>query len=272
LTLDTIRQRYCGKSHLEWERLEATPFNRVEYLTTSHCLRQYLPDGGLVLDAGCGPGRYAIDLARQGCKVVLCDLVEEMLTLAGAKLAEAHTWKRIRGRIAGDIAHLPFDGETFDGVVCLGAPLSHLTEAGLRAQAVAELTRVTKPGGLVLLTGIQRLAIYRAAIYWGQWDLFDQFLSKQFVQEGVIDGSQRWYLFATGELEALATNAGLTVVDRVGCESLASYLPMQHLEELERDPERLAAWQQMLLQACHDPTIIGVSCYLLVVARKQGQI
>ena len=35
---------------------------------------------------------------------------------------------------------------------------------------------------------------------------------------------------AQGELDALAEDAGLSVEDCVGCEGLAAYLPMDHLE------------------------------------------
>ena len=58
-------------------------FTRIEYLITQHALTRYLsadlPAGSLILDVGCGPGRYAIDLARQDYRVVLCDLLCEML-------------------------------------------------------------------------------------------------------------------------------------------------------------------------------------------------
>jgi SAM-dependent methyltransferase len=39
---------------------------------TTHFLEICLPKEGLVLDAGGGPGRYTIDLAKRGYDVVLC--------------------------------------------------------------------------------------------------------------------------------------------------------------------------------------------------------
>ena len=57
MDLDGIRQGYDGQSSAEWDRLQASPITRIEYLITSYCLERYLPEKGLVLDAGSGPGR-----------------------------------------------------------------------------------------------------------------------------------------------------------------------------------------------------------------------
>ncbi|MCJ7752352.1 MAG: hypothetical protein MUQ65_14900, partial [Armatimonadetes bacterium] len=81
-------------------------------------------------------------------------------------------------------------------------------------------------------------------------------------------GSQLWYTFEPGELEGMALHAGLDVIERVGCEGLANHLPMDHLEQIERDPRRWPVWREILLETCDEPTIIGISNHLMVVARK----
>lgn len=82
---ERIRREYAGKALSEWERLRSTPITRIEHLITLHCLERYLPGKGLVLDAGSGPGRYAIHLARLGYRVAAFDLVREMLEFAQGK-------------------------------------------------------------------------------------------------------------------------------------------------------------------------------------------
>ncbi|MEM3695337.1 MAG: class I SAM-dependent methyltransferase [Candidatus Bathyarchaeia archaeon] len=42
------------------------PYHQIEFNVTMHLLKKYLPKEGLVLDAGGGPGRYTIELAKQG--------------------------------------------------------------------------------------------------------------------------------------------------------------------------------------------------------------
>ena len=95
-----VRQRYAGKAQQEWERLEENPITRIEYTITRHALARYLytvvPQNATMLDVGCGPGRYAIDLARRGYRVVMCDLLCEMLRLGRAKVRSASTYRHTR--------------------------------------------------------------------------------------------------------------------------------------------------------------------------------
>ena len=228
--LEHIRERYTGRASSEWDRLQDTPITRIEYMITRGVLERHLPKTGLILDAGSGPGRYAILLAQQGYRVVMFDLVDEMLRMGRRKIVERNVREHIVGLVEGDISSQPFPESVFDAVVSLGAPLSHLTEANARFDAVQEMVRVVRPGGRVFLTGLTRTAFYRSALYWPDWELFAQLLKPDFRASGVVQGSQLWYTFATDELEGLARSAGLHVLDRVGCEGLAAHLPLEHLE------------------------------------------
>lgn len=265
--VDCVRARYTGKAMQEWQRLDATPITRIERLITQHCLARHLPGTGLILDAGSGPGRYSIELAQQGYGVVMHDLVREMLDLGQEKVA-ASSVQGVAGLVEGDIAALPYPDARFDAVMSLGAPLSHIADAASRERAVRELARVVKPGGPVLLTGCGRLAMLRAPVYWMNLADFDQVMRPEARASGIYDGSQLWYTFEPGELAALADAAGLAVVEQVGCEGLASYLPMAHLALIEQDPVRWPLWREVLLATCSEPSIIGMSSHLLVVGRK----
>ncbi len=172
--------------------------------------------------------------------------------------------------VAGDITALPYPPNTFNAVTSLGAPLSHLTDARLRTAAMAEMARVVKPGGMVFLTGLNRLACYRGAVFWlKDPGFFEQVIRPAYHDSGIQLGSQRWYNFAPGELEALAVSSGLQVVERVGCEGLANHLPLENLEQVEANPEYWPAWKEILLETCREPSIIGISNHLLVIGRKQ---
>jgi len=107
--LDTVRARYAGKASQEWERLTTTPITRTEFLITSHQLQRYLPPSGMILDVGSGPGRYAIDLARRGYRVVMFDLLREMLQLGCRKAAQAGVGHRSVMPTEGDLAALPYE-------------------------------------------------------------------------------------------------------------------------------------------------------------------
>ncbi len=267
--LDHIRQNYAGRASQEWDRLRSAPIRRIEYLITSYCLEKYLPETGYILDAGSGPGRYAIDLARKGYRVVMLDLLGEMLQLGQQKVAEAGVSDSI-AFAEGNMTDLPFPENLFDAVISLGTPLSHLTDARSRSRAIAELARVVKPAGLVLLTGLSRLASYRGAVFWLEKPEFfvDQIVKTDFRTSGIILGTQVWYTFAPGEMEGLAQGAGLKVIERIGCEGLANHLPIENLEKIEANPECWPVWKEILLETCNEPSIIGISNHLMVIARK----
>lgn len=102
--------------------------------------------GSRVLDAGCGTGRVAIELARRGrAHVVGVDLDEGMLAIARAKAPEL-TWH------LADLADLDL-GETFDLVLAAGNVLV-LLEPGTEAEVVRRLGAHLRPGGL-LVAGFQ---------------------------------------------------------------------------------------------------------------------
>jgi ubiquinone/menaquinone biosynthesis C-methylase UbiE len=262
-----IQQRYTNKAIEEWHRLSATPITRIEYLITTHCLERYLPDAGRILDAGSGPGRYAIDVAKQGYPVAMFDLVSEMLQLGQSKVAEAGVSDMV-SLFRGNLTALPYADGVFDAVMSLGAPISHITDRIARATVVAELTRVVRAGGMIFLTGLQRLAGYRGVVYWLDYDIFDQIMTHEARVQGIVDGSQVWYNFAPDELQAMMLRAGLQIVDCIGCEGLANHLPMENLEKIETDPDRWPVWKTLLLETCNEPSILGISNHLLVIARK----
>ena len=81
-----MQRYYVENVRPEWKRLTADAYHRLEFETTLHFLRQYLPKQGLVLDAGGGPGRYTLELACKGYDIVLLDLVSANLAFARKRM------------------------------------------------------------------------------------------------------------------------------------------------------------------------------------------
>jgi SAM-dependent methyltransferase len=99
-------------------------------------VRAYSPTS--VLDAGCGTGRVAIELARHGIEVVGVDIDESMLATA-RRLAPQIEWVR------SDLSELEL-GRTFELVVMAGnVPL--FTPPGTEAALIAGVGRHVAPGG-----------------------------------------------------------------------------------------------------------------------------
>jgi SAM-dependent methyltransferase len=112
-------------------------------------------DPHTVLDAGCGTGRVAIELARRAIDVVGVDIDRSMLATARAN-APAVVW------IEHDLATLALD-RTFDVVVMAGNVLL-FTAAGAQRAVVAGCARHVAPHG-VLIAGFQLGRGYDLATY-----------------------------------------------------------------------------------------------------------
>ncbi len=100
-----------------------------------------------VLDAGCGTGRVAIELARRGFDVCGVDRDEAMLGVASSQAPEL-PWA------VGDLADPSLDlGRRFALVVAAGNVLLFVTP-GTEGEAVRTMARHLAPGGL-LVAGFQ---------------------------------------------------------------------------------------------------------------------
>ena len=95
----------------------------------------------VALDAGCGTGALAFALAPFVSEVVGVDIRDEYLD-AARRVAPANVTFAV-----GDVMQLPFGYAEFD-LACCHRVLHHVRRPEL---AVAELARVTRPGGKVFI-------------------------------------------------------------------------------------------------------------------------
>jgi SAM-dependent methyltransferase len=96
---------------------------------------------GSVLDAGCGTGRVAMELARRGHDVVGIDLDPQMLAVAREKAPDI-VWQQ------GDLSEVDL-GRRFDGIVMAGNVMIFVTP-GSEGAVVANLARHLADGGLLV--------------------------------------------------------------------------------------------------------------------------
>ena len=118
-------------------------------------LLAHLRAGMDLLDVGCGPASITADLTERVApgRVVALDAAAGALEAARATLRERRLSEQVEVT-SGDVMALPFEDASFD-VVHAHQVLQHLADP---VGALAEMRRVTRPGGIVAV----RDAVYSA--------------------------------------------------------------------------------------------------------------
>lgn len=268
-----IREWYTKTASAEWRRLKRDAYSQIEFMVTMHFLEKYLPKSGLVLDAGGGPGRYTIELAKRGYEVVLLDITPRMLKTAKRHIKKAKVQGKIKQITEGSIVDLSkFNNETFDTILCLGGPLTHLLEENERHQAIEELVRVAKKNAPIFVSIIGRIGLLKSILtdfpqeikyiqtHWKTGDYIPGISGEGFT-------TAHWFL--PEELKALVEKHGIQTLEMVGLEGLSSH-HRRKTNKLSKDHEKWNLWLNVILETCTHPAVVGSAEHILLVGRKRN--
>ncbi len=263
---------YSGMVLKEWNRLVKDPFHRLEFDTTLRFLKKYLPKKGIILDAGGGPGRYTIELAKQGYEIVLLDFVPENLELAKIKIKNEKVGSKVKEIVEGSITNLSkFKDKTFDAVLCLGGPLSHVYPEKQREKAVFELIRVAKNNAPIFISVMGKLGTITCFHKWIH-EVRDTSHFKRFCLKGDdyqwCGGKAYAHFFELNELKKLFKNK-VTFLDSVGLEGLATPCEEQINKMAKKEPKAWKNWIEMHNNLCNNPTIADFSMHFMVISKKK---
>ncbi|KAL1534778.1 tRNA methyltransferase, has a role in tRNA modification [Salvia divinorum] len=132
-----------------------------------------LPSGSLILDAGCGNGKY-LGL-NPNCYFIGCDISAPLINICSDKGNEV---------LVADAVNLPYRTGYGDAAISI-AVLHHLSSESRRKKAVEELIRIVKKGGLILITVWAREQEDNSLVK--KWTP----LSQKYVEEWIGPGSPR---------------------------------------------------------------------------------
>lgn len=193
--------------------------------------------GGDLLDAGCGPGLAARQLlaSRQhDFRIAVLDQSPAMVEYCVAGARDVGTVCPSVGRLEA----LPFAEASFDVTMVLGA----LEYTDIRA-AIREITRVTKPMGLVIVTMLNPLNPYRFTEWFVYWPLrrllgaAEAFIGVRAARRhGIAASGIRAFTAVT--LKRLMRQAGLEVTDLVYYGFTPLIPPLYRVPALVRMTER----------------------------------
>jgi len=268
-----VKDWYAHNATTEWRRLKQDPYHQIEFIITMHFLEKYLPKRGTVLDAGGGPGRYSIELAKQGYSIVLQDLVPEMLETAKKKMRRVGVLRKVRQFSEGSVEDLSaFSDGSFDAVLCLGGPLNHLLQPERRQKAAEELVRVAKKEASIFVSVISRIGLLKTILvdfphemryakhHWNVGDYIPGYQGEGFT-------AAHW--FTPEELRELFEKQSVDVVEMAGLEGLSSH-QRKETNRLYKDQGRWKMWVEILLDTYTHPSVVGSAEHFLLVARNSN--
>ncbi|KQT27412.1 methyltransferase type 11 [Bradyrhizobium sp. Leaf396] len=180
-----------------YERWRASTLGQITDRLQQQTLTRLLGDvdGLRVLDIGCGDGVLAVELAKRGGIVTGLDPDPTMLKAAQARALKEGITLALE---QGEAGALPFPDVAFDRVVAVTV-LCFIPDA---EQSVAEMARVLRPGGRLIVGELGR---------WNVW------AAQRRIQGWMGNSVWRHAHFRTAsELRRLVTRQGLTASETRG--------------------------------------------------------
>lgn len=144
-----INQKFYSEFAFAFSETRSSAQTRLDRIVA------YIGDAGKILDVGCGNGRLAERLDREGkrARYVGVDASPQMITLARVRQTRLRhvTADFILANITQPNWSAPLAHETFDIAIAL-AVLHHIPSFALRARVLGDLRTLLAPGARLVLT------------------------------------------------------------------------------------------------------------------------
>lgn len=254
----------------EHDRMVADPVARVSREVHEQFLRRFVRPGMRVLEVGAGTGRFTQTLLDIGARVVVTDLSPAQLAANRSHVAELPGADLVESWQVADVCDLAgFPAGGFDAVLAYGGPLSYAFD---RAEdAAAELLRVTRAGGPVVVSVMSTLGTVRALLpeVLSLDGLVGADVNDRVLADGDLrpvqrpgTGAHTCRMFRADQLRDLLAAVGAQVLAM----SASTWTAPGHAEllaELERDPVAWARYLRREVEACASPGAVDGGTHLL---------
>ncbi|OGO05647.1 MAG: hypothetical protein A2Y73_05095 [Chloroflexi bacterium RBG_13_56_8] len=255
----------------QWAHLDESLLERVKFEVHLHYLRKYLTGSERVLEIGAGQGRFTGELAKLCRRIVVADISLTKLQLNRRNAQALGYTDSVEEWVESDVSDLEphFREGEFDAVVCYGGPLSYVFDR--REKALAELVRVTRPGGTLFLSVMS---------LWGTIHQNfpsilenDPRINQEIVRSGnlgpdkVAVSTHFLHAYRSTEFRAFIENAGAYVMELSASDCLSS--TWEDLLSTWCDNERI--WHHLVdleIEACRQPGCLDMGTHLIAVARR----
>ena len=163
----------------------------------------------------------------------------------------------------------------FDVVVCFGGPLSYVCDK--RHQAAAELVRVTRPGGVLLVSVMSRfgatcnvvrratLEVLRDPVAGKVWSVLDRGELSGFPSRVAGESHPPMHLYSSGELVALFESCDVIAVAGSNVTAVEGD-PV--FEDVGADADAWATTVEVERRLCQQPGLVDTGSHLIAVVQR----
>ncbi|MFN3302027.1 MAG: class I SAM-dependent methyltransferase [Patescibacteria group bacterium] len=194
----------------EWYLTKGILYDLVEKKNILDVLN--LQPNDVVLDAGCGTGRFTTIIARK-CKMVYAvDFSMKSIEVLNKKLLKEKIYN-VKTIISDITRPLPIKNEKFDKIVSIQV-IQHIPTLEKRYSTLKNLYNLLKPEGVCVVT------VYN-------WNKF--FEAKGFLKEGKFSNGLYYFRFTKEEIEKLFKNCGFKDIEVRGIVNFKWYFLLNQL-------------------------------------------
>lgn len=224
-------------------------------MTTIYFFKELFKHGSKIPDVCAGTGVYSYYLAEKGHHVTACDLVPHNVEIIKENV---NAGKLDNIQICNSMDLSSFKDESFDAVLCMGA-LYHLSEDAEKMMAIKECCRVLRPGGILILTYINKFA--QIIVY-----LDNELRNINEAITNYANKSDSIFSFTTpNEIEELAVQCNIKTIHNIGSDGM-TYALNDKLKDASNDS--FDKWFRYHISTCEEPSILGASLHGLYIGKK----
>jgi ubiquinone/menaquinone biosynthesis C-methylase UbiE len=276
--MNRIEKFYDLNPLKEKTRLTRSAYDSIESEMNRRFLSKYLKPNSKIAEIGCGAGHYSSWLL-QNHKVHLVDLSAELLKLADEDIKNAGRANNVIGISKLDARNLEgLENNSFDATLVMG-PLYHLLNENDRLQCLSEAYRITKTGGLIYSSIINRMCPFLNMMHMHTEQLAVE-LSEDTEEMNRIMSLGKYenleenpnnftdaYFADIKEVPNLYKKLGIELIETFACEGLASYL-YDKTEVLKKNDKAWNRFLDIIFENATRPELMGTSEHVVFIGRK----
>jgi SAM-dependent methyltransferase len=225
----------------------------------------HVPEGGRILDLGCGPGTDDESLARSGYAVTAIDWSPAMVDETRKRIARGGLEDRVGVHHLGIHELGRLSPESFDAACSNFGPLNCVPDLADAARQIAERVR---PGGSLIASVIGRVCPWEIALYGarGEWSRLRVRFSTRAVAVPLNERTVWTHYYSPAQFEAVFEAAGFR---RVSLRSLGLFVPPPYMHAFAARHPRLLSWLEHLEdRAGAWPGVRAWGDHFLIVMKK----